>query len=72
MTNRALGILADGMEHAAQTLRDLCDAKNDNVRLGASRAVLELGVEIGDMEELRERLAAMEARQQTGTLPSRN
>jgi hypothetical protein len=62
MVARALGRLADGMTAAADTLRQLLAASGDNVKLGAARALLELGVKLRESVELERRLADLEAR----------
>src|SRR6476469_1865789 len=62
MTARALGRLADGMAFAADALRKLLSAKSETVRLGAARAVLELGTRLRESVELEGRLAALEVR----------
>jgi hypothetical protein len=61
MVARSLGRLADGMADAADTLRALLRAEGDSVRLGAARALLELGTKLREGVELEERLAALEA-----------
>lgn len=62
MTSRAVGRLADGMADAADTLGFLCrKARSETVRLGAARALLELGVRVREAVELEERVAALEA-----------
>jgi hypothetical protein len=62
MTARALGRLADGMASAAETLGFLCrKGKSEQVRLGAARALLELGVKLRESVELEQRIAALEA-----------
>jgi hypothetical protein len=60
MIGRALGRLADGMVEAADMLRRLLDAQSENVRLGAARTLLELGVKLRENVELEERLQALE------------
>jgi hypothetical protein len=61
MTQRALGRLIEGMTSAADTLGYLArKAKAETVRLGAARAVLELGVKLRETVELAERIAALE------------
>jgi hypothetical protein len=62
MVSRALGTMADGMSEAAQTLRSLLKAQSESVRLGACRALLELGVNLREVVELEERFAALELR----------
>jgi len=62
MTGRALGRLADGMAGAADTLGFLSrKGKSETVRLGAARAVLELGNKLREAVELEARIAALEA-----------
>src|SRR5215212_7972824 len=52
MIARAVGTLADASTAAAATLRKLLDATNEHVRLGACRAILELGAKLREAEEL--------------------
>jgi hypothetical protein len=64
MTSRALGRLADGMASAAETLGFLSrKGKSETVRLGAARAVLELGNKLREAVELEARIAALEVGQ---------
>jgi hypothetical protein len=66
----ALGKLADGMGDAAAKLRGLLDAESESVRLGAARALLELGVKLRQSVELEQRLQALEKRcAREGTTP---
>jgi hypothetical protein len=60
MVGRCLGRMADGMAEAADTLRQLLKAESESVRLGAARALVELGVKIRDAVELSERVAELE------------
>jgi hypothetical protein len=60
MIGQALGRMADGMTEAADTLRSLLQAEGESVRLGAARAMLELGVKLRDAVELEARIAALE------------
>jgi hypothetical protein len=62
MIGRALGRMADAMTEGADVLRDLLKAQSESVRLGACRALLELGVKLRESVELEERLAALETR----------
>lgn len=62
MIGRALGRMADGMSDAAGTLRKLLKAKAESVRLGACRAMLELGVKLREAVEFEARLTALEQR----------
>jgi hypothetical protein len=62
MTGRALGKLSDGMAEAVDVLRQLlATGTPPTVRLGACRAMLELGVRLRENVELEERIAALEA-----------
>jgi len=63
MVGRALGRMADGMSEAADVLRQLLAAESESVRLGACRALLELGVKLRESVELEARVAALEAGQ---------
>jgi hypothetical protein len=60
MVGRALGRMADAMTAAADTLRQLLTARSENVRLGAARSLLELGVKLRESVELEQRLLALE------------
>ncbi len=62
MVRQAQGRMADSMSEAAGVLRQLLTASSENVRLGACRAVLELGVKLRESVELEERLQALEGR----------
>src|SRR4051794_31647127 len=58
MTSQALGRLVEGMASAADTLGFLCrKGKSEQVRLGAARALIELGVKLRDSVELEGRIA---------------
>jgi hypothetical protein len=61
MVSRATGRMGDGMAEAADVLRALLKADSQSVRLGACRAMLELGVKLRDSVELEQRIAALEA-----------
>jgi transposase-like protein len=63
MLTRAVGKLADAGTEAATTLRLLLTAESETVRLGACRAILELGAKLRESEELERRIAAVEERQ---------
>jgi hypothetical protein len=64
MTSRALGRLVDDMASAADTLGYLArKGKSETVRLGAARAVLELGQKLRENIELEQRIAVLEANQ---------
>jgi hypothetical protein len=60
LVQQSLGRLADGMVAAADKLRELLDAKSESVRLGAARALLEVGVRLRESVEFEERLTALE------------
>ena len=64
MVGRAVGRLADGSTEAVAALRKLLDAGTPPaVRLGAARAILELGTKLRESVELEQRLADLERRQ---------
>jgi hypothetical protein len=60
LTAQALGRLTEGMTEAADTLRALLRARSRSVRLGAARAILELGTKLRESVELEQRIAALE------------
>jgi hypothetical protein len=60
MVTRAVGRLADGMVAAADTLRSLLQAEGEYIRLGAAKAILELGHKLCETMELEQRLEALE------------
>jgi hypothetical protein len=60
MVARALGKLADSAADAVETLRGLLTAPSGTVRLGAARAILELGNRMRESVELEQRIAALE------------
>ena len=63
MVSRAVGRLADGSTEAVAALRKLLDAGTPPaVRLGAARAILELGTKLRESVELEQRLADLERR----------
>ncbi|CEF49318.1 unnamed protein product [uncultured bacterium] len=62
MMGRAVGTMADGAADAAATLRKLLKAKGESVRLGACRALLELGVKLRESVDFEARLAALEGK----------
>ncbi len=62
MLAQTVGRMVDGMTDAADVLRTLLNAKSESVALGASRALLEMGVKLRASLDLEERLAAVEAR----------
>jgi hypothetical protein len=63
MFARALGCLAEGAASGALVLRQLAlKAKSESVKLGAARALLELGPKLRESVEREERIAALESR----------
>jgi hypothetical protein len=62
MVARALGKLADASCEAVDTLRGLLHAEAESVKLGASRAILELGNKLREAVEHEERIARLEER----------
>jgi hypothetical protein len=69
MLTRAVGKLADAGTEAAETLRKLLQAESESVRLGACRAILELGTRLREAEELERRLVALEEQQAAVAAP---
>jgi hypothetical protein len=66
MLQQSLGRMADGMTEAADVLRGLLKASSESVRLGACRAMLELGVKLRDTIDHEERLESLEMRLNRG------
>jgi hypothetical protein len=66
MLQQSLGRMAGGMAEAADVLRGLLKADSESVRLGACRAMLELGVKLRETVDHAERLQALEARLDAG------
>jgi HEAT repeat protein len=62
MVSRAVARLSATSTLAADTLRKLLDARSETVRLGAARAILELGSKLRESEDLAERVRALEER----------
>src|SRR5262245_17224870 len=62
LVERATGQMADAMSAAAEALRKLLEARSEAVRLGAARAVLELGMKLRESAELEQRLDELERR----------
>jgi HEAT repeat protein len=62
MVVRAVARLSATSTLAADTLRELLKARAETVRLGAARAILELGGKLREQEDLAERVAALEER----------
>jgi hypothetical protein len=61
MIGRAVGTLALASQGAVATLVDLQKSGPPSVRLGAARAILELGTRLRETEEMERRLASLEA-----------
>jgi hypothetical protein len=66
MVAMALGKMADSMTDAAGTLRQLLNPESESVRLGACRAILELGVKLREAVDHEERLQALETKLDEG------
>jgi hypothetical protein len=62
MVENAVGQLADASTAAVATLRALLEAEADTVKLGAARAILEMGTKLRESVELEARIAALEGR----------
>lgn len=65
-SDRALGRLTGHMRDAVDTMHDLLKSPSDAVKLGASRAIIELTVRVKDtqaVDEIQAKLLEMEARQ---------
>ena len=60
LVTQAVGRLADASAAAVTTLRALLGADSESVRLGACRAILDLGLKLRESEELERRIAALE------------
>src|SRR6516162_2971820 len=60
MVQRSLGRMADGMSDAAAKLRELLSAASESVRLGAARALLELGAKLRETVELGSKVEELE------------
>jgi hypothetical protein len=68
MVRRAAAALTAAAMEGVKTLLELMKPSNTGpVRLGAARAILEMGVKLREMAELEERLAALEERVGQGT-----
>jgi hypothetical protein len=66
MTSAALGRLVIAMTVATDTLLVLCrKGRSESVRLGAARAILELGQRLREGVEMEARIAALEASSRT-------
>src|SRR5262249_22923202 len=62
MTERALGLLLDGMAEAATCLRSLLKSKHEAMRHKAAESLLTHGAQLGALAELQERVTELEAR----------
>jgi len=60
MITQAAGQLAARMGEAVETLQTLLKAESENVRLGASRSILEMAIRFREQLEIDERLRALE------------
>ena len=60
--DRAVGKLADASTKAVDTLVQLLDCDTDTVKLGACRAILELGNRLRESVELEQRISELETR----------
>jgi hypothetical protein len=62
MLSRATGALTDGMTAAAGVLRDLLASSAEGIRLRAADKLLENARRMNEINDLAERIAALEAR----------
>ena len=62
MVDDAMGQLAQASVVAVGTLRALCTAESETVRLGAARSLLELTMRLREHVELGDRVSSLEAR----------
>ena len=60
LVQAAVGKLANAMSEAADALQALLTADGENVRLGAARSILELGVKMRESTELEDRVVELE------------
>jgi len=72
MVAQAVGKLADAATKAVETLSALLDGESESVRLGAARAILEIGTKLRDATEFETRLAALEAAAQARGIDAAN
>jgi hypothetical protein len=61
IVDHAVGRMATSMKSAAVVLRKLLKSDADSIRLGASRAIMELGQRLRDSVEFEERLTTLES-----------
>ena len=66
MVARSVARLSATSTLAADCLRELLKARSETVRLGAARAVIELGARLREQEDLAERVRALEERLTAG------
>jgi HEAT repeat protein len=67
LVERTLGKLARGSTKAADTLRRLLKSESDSVKLGAARALLEIGSKLRESVELENRIAELERKHRLQT-----
>lgn len=60
MLDRAVGTLSYASVAAVQTMATLLKANSETVRLGAARAILEMGCKLREIEELAKRIERLE------------
>ncbi len=65
LVSRTVGKLADASTAAVTTLCALLEADSESIRLGAARAILELGLKLRASEEFERRLSALEEQSAT-------
>lgn len=70
MIHRAVGMLTAASFEAVKTLLGLLESsQSGSVRLGAARAILEIGLKLREYTELAERLSAVEAQLRANSSP---
>ena len=60
LLDAAVGSLVAATADAARTMRDLLSANSENVRLGAAKAILELGLSLQEALETQGRITTLE------------
>ena len=60
LIGQAIARLSAASTDAVSTLKDLLTAESETVRLGAAKAILDLGLRLREHEDLAERVAALE------------
>jgi hypothetical protein len=63
---QAVGKLVDASVKAAETLKELCEADSEQVRLGASRSILELSCKLHEKVALKDSVAMLEQQNPIG------